>query len=72
MGEAQSRQPVATPAAQTLEAELDRIAALGLDEVRALWREMTHQNAPKALSRDLLARMIAYRVQEQRLGKLGR
>jgi hypothetical protein len=72
MGEAQSRQPVTTPAAQTLEAELDRIAALGLDEVRALWREMTQQNAPKALSRDLLARMIAYRVQEQRLGKLGR
>jgi hypothetical protein len=72
MGEAQSRQPVATPAAQTLEAELDRIAALSLDEVRALWREMTQQNAPKALSRDLLARMIAYRVQEQRLGKLGR
>ena len=46
MGEAQSRQPVATPAAQTLEAELDRIAALGLDEVRALWREITQQNAP--------------------------
>ena len=63
---------VATPAAQTLDAELDRIAALGLDEVRALWREMTQQNAPKALSRRLLARMIAYRVQEQRLGKLGR
>jgi hypothetical protein len=72
MGEAQSLQPVATPAAQPLEAELDRIAALGLDEVRALWREMMQQNAPKALSRDLLARMVAYRVQEQRLGKLGR
>jgi hypothetical protein len=43
-------------AAPTLEAELDRIAALGLDEVRALWQ----QNAPKALSRHLLARMIAY------------
>jgi len=72
MDEAQSRQSVATPAAQTLEVELARIAALGLHEVRALWREMTQQNAPKALSRDLLARMIAYRVQEQRLGKLGR
>jgi DUF2924 family protein len=33
---------------------------------------MTQQNAPKALSRDLLARMIAYRVQEQRLGILSR
>ena len=72
MGVSQSRQPVGTPAAQMLEAELDRIAALGLDEARALWREMTHQNAPKALSRDLLARMIAHRVQEQRLGKLSR
>ncbi len=46
MNETQSRQPVATPAAQTLEAELDRIAALGLDEVRALWREITQRNAP--------------------------
>jgi Protein of unknown function (DUF2924) len=72
MAEAQSRQPVGTPAAQALEAELDRIAALSLDEVRALWREMTRQNAAKALSRDLLARMIAYRVQERRLGRLGR
>jgi Protein of unknown function (DUF2924) len=72
MGEAQSPQPVATPAVETLEAELARIAALGLDEVRTLWREMTQRNAPKALSRDLLARMIAHRVQEQRLGKLGR
>jgi hypothetical protein len=72
MGKAQSRQPVTTPAAQTLEAELDRIAALGLDEARTLWREMTQQNVAKALSRDLLARVIAYRVQEQRLGKLSR
>jgi hypothetical protein len=65
-------QPVETPAAERLEAELDRIAALGLDEVRALWRELTQQNAPKALSGDLLARMIAHRIQEQRLGKLSR
>ena len=33
---------------------------------------MTQQNAPKVLSRDLLARMIAYHVQEQALGKLSR
>jgi hypothetical protein len=72
MSEAQSRQPVATLAVDTVEAELARIAALSLDEVRTLWREMTQQNAPKALSRDLLARMLAYRVQEQRLGKLTR
>jgi hypothetical protein len=54
-----------------MEAELDRIRVLSLDEARVLWREMTQHNAPKSLSRDLLARMIAYRIQEQTLGKLG-
>jgi hypothetical protein len=63
---------VKRPLAETLEAELDRIATLGLDESRALWLKMTGQGAPKMLSRDLLARMIAHRVQEQRLGKLSR
>jgi Protein of unknown function (DUF2924) len=70
MSEAQSQQPVKTPAAAPLEAELDRICALSLDELRALWRAMTQQNPPRALSRDLLARMLAYRIQEQALGKL--
>ena len=72
MNEAQSRRQAATPAAETLEAALDRIAALGLDDVRSLWLKMTGQGAPRALSRDLITRMIAHRVQEQRLGKLGR
>jgi hypothetical protein len=72
MSIAQSRRRPATSAAETLEAELDRIATLGLDELRALWLKMTRQGAPKALSRALLARMIAHRVQEQRLGKLSR
>jgi hypothetical protein len=58
--------------AATLEAELERIAALGLDDLRSLWLRIAQNSAPRAFSRDLLARMIAYRVQEQRLGKLGR
>jgi len=70
MSEAQSRQLVETPVAALLEAELDRIHALSLDELRALWRGLTQKNAPRALSRDLLARMLAYRIQEQALGKL--
>jgi Protein of unknown function (DUF2924) len=64
------RQPAEPPAAETIEAELARIGGLSLDELRVLWRSMTRQNPPRALSRDLLARMIAYRIQEQRLGKL--
>ena len=63
-------QPAGSPAAETIEAELARIGGLSLDELRVLWRSMTRQNPPKALSRDLLARMIAYRIQEQRFGEL--
>ena len=66
------RRPAEAPAAETLEAELERIAALGLDDLRSLWLRMNQKNAPRAFSRDLLARIIASRVQEQRLGKLGR
>jgi hypothetical protein len=72
MNVAQSRRRAATSAAETLEAELDRIATLGLDELRPLWLKMTGQGAPKVLSCALLARMIAHRLQEQRLGKLSR
>jgi RNA polymerase sigma factor (sigma-70 family) len=72
MDEAQLRRPAEAPVAETLEAELERIAALGLVDLRSLWLKMTHKNAPRVFSRDLLARMIAYRVQEQQLGKLGR
>jgi hypothetical protein len=68
----QSRRRAATPAAETLESELDRIATLGLDELRSLWLKMTRQGAPRVLSGALLSRMIAHRVQEQRLGKLSR
>jgi Protein of unknown function (DUF2924) len=72
MNIAQSRPRAATPAAETLEVELDRIAALGLNELRALWLKMTGQGAPRVLSGALLARMIAHRIQERRLGKLTR
>src|SRR5438552_3496329 len=42
------------------------------DDLRSLWLRMNQKSAPQAFSRDLLARIIAFRVQEQRLGKLGR
>jgi Protein of unknown function (DUF2924) len=72
MNKALSRRQAETLAAESLETELAHIAALSLDDLRALWLKMTGQGAPKALSRDLIARMITYRIQEQRVGKLGR
>jgi DUF2924 family protein len=72
MNKALSRREAETLAAETLATELAHIAALSLDDLRALWLKMTGQGAPRALSRDLLARMIAHRIQELQLGKFGR
>src|SRR5260370_41320922 len=72
MNKALSRRQGEALAAECLETELARIAALSLDDLRAHWLKMTGQGAPRALSRDLIARMIAHRIQEQRVGKLGR
>src|SRR5260370_26941703 len=72
MNKALPRREAETLAAETLETELAHIAALSLDDLRALWLKMTGQGAPRALSRELVARMIAHRIQEQLLGKVGR
>jgi hypothetical protein len=67
-----TNRPTGTLSADSIEAELDRIRALSLDELRPCWRGMTERNAPKILSRDLLARMIAYRIQEKAFGGISR
>src|SRR5216684_2368895 len=72
MNKALSRREAETLAAETLETELAHIAALSLDDLRALWLKTTGQGAPRAPSRELLGRMIGHRIQEQRVGKLGR
>ncbi len=55
-----------------IEAEIDRVRSLGLDELRELWRTTLGATPPPALTKDLLARTIAYRVQEQAYGGLDR
>jgi Protein of unknown function (DUF2924) len=56
----------------TIEAEIDRIRLLGLDALRARWRSMFGAAPPAVLTKDLLARMIAYRLQEEAFGGLDR
>jgi hypothetical protein len=51
-----------------IEAEIERIRSLGLDALRTRWRTMFGAMAPMALTRDLIARMIAYRIQEEAFG----
>jgi hypothetical protein len=49
----------------TIEAEIDRIRSLGLDELRALWRTTLRSPPPTAFTKDLMARFICWHIQEQ-------
>lgn len=53
-----------------LEAEIDRVRSLGLDGLRTRWRATFRSSPPPALTKDLMARVIAWNVQEQALGGL--
>jgi Protein of unknown function (DUF2924) len=64
------RQRWTDPAA--IEAEIARIRSLPLDALRRRWRLMFGRTPPAALSKDLLGRMMACRLQEQAFGSLDR
>ena len=49
----------------TIEAEVDRIRSLGLDALRAQWRAMLRALPPAGLTKDVIARMIAYRMRSR-------
>lgn len=55
-----------------IEAEIDRIRSLSVDEIRALWRHTFKSPPPVALGKDMLGRMICHRIQEKALGGLSR
>jgi len=55
---------------QAIEAEIERIRSLGLEALRARWRSVFGNTAPPVLGRDLLARIISYRLQEEAFGGL--
>jgi hypothetical protein len=67
---AADRRTISQSAVEDLNVEIYRIAALNIVELRVLWRETTGRPAPDALSKELIARALAYRLQEQRLGGL--
>jgi hypothetical protein len=70
MPAASKKQRAKKPAAIDLEAELARIAAMNIGELRGLWREREGGEAPKGFSKDLIARALAYAIQEEQLGGL--
>ena len=64
------RQQRIEPAA--VEAEIARLRSLALDALRRRWRAVFGRTPPAGLSKDLLGRMIAWRMQEQAFGGLDR
>jgi hypothetical protein len=55
-----------------METEIVRVRSLGVDALRAEWRAVFGSAPPEGLTKDILARMIAYRIQEKALGELDR
>jgi Protein of unknown function (DUF2924) len=62
-------EPTAAPA-EALDAAITRVGAMNVDALRACWRETLGSDPPPAFAKDLLARAISYRLQEQALGGL--
>jgi hypothetical protein len=56
--------------AAAIEAEVDQIRSLGIDGLRKRWRLTFGTSPPETLTKDLIARIIAYRIQEQAFGGL--
>ena len=63
------RQPAKTPAIE-LDAGLAGIAVMNVEQLRELWRQKRGQEPPAAFSKDLIARALAYWLQEEVLGGL--
>jgi hypothetical protein len=53
-------------------AEIEAIRSMDKDQLRRRWKELFKKEVPAALTKDLLARMIAYRIQELAFGGLDR
>jgi hypothetical protein len=58
------------PAAGALAAEIARLSDLSIGDLRARWRTVFRKVPPPTLSRNLLFRTLAYRLQADRFGDL--
>jgi hypothetical protein len=59
-------------ACSSLERQLSDLDKLTTSQLRTLWQKQYQVQVPMSLSRDLLIRFIAHRLQEEELGGLGK
>ena len=64
------RQQLKAAADPAVEAELDRLPAMPIADLRKRYREVFRSEPPKAFGPDLLRRSIAHRIQEKAYGGL--
>ena len=67
---ASSNRSATANGADLFAAEMSALPAASFDELRAQFRRLYRRAAPRGLSRELIARLVAHRLQELRLGKL--
>jgi hypothetical protein len=60
------------PTDPAVEAELDRLAAMPIVQLRLTWAKLFRKDPPKSFGPDLLRRSIAHRIQEKAYGGLSR
>ena len=60
----------AVPDKDSLDNEIARLRGLDVGELRARWHTVFRRRAPTHLPRRLLSRILAYRLQADRLGEL--
>ena len=69
LGRTSATQPASAPA-ESPTAALARMGEMNIGQLRGCWRETIASAPPAAFSKDLLARTICYRLQEQTFGGL--
>jgi hypothetical protein len=62
--------PASPGTSQDLEAEIDSLSQLDLQELRVRWRQLLRSRPPERLSRSLLWRLLAYKLQARVHGDL--
>jgi Protein of unknown function (DUF2924) len=69
LGRTSAAQPASEPA-EPLDFRLARISQMNIEQLRVCWRETFASGPPAAFSKDLLARALCCRLQEQAFGGL--